>query len=1410
MCAEGQAHIKSNSGPIECNDALVGPRCESVIDVAGVSARCLLDTGSQVSTISYSFFENHLSDQVSLENLGQIVNIEVAGGHQLPYRGFIQTEVKFHKSVTGSSEPLDVIFLVVEETKFNSEVPVLLGTNVLKYCLQLCTDSLTAKYGCFNLNKIRASKSWKLVYRCLSAHVNSSSNAHVNSISSSTLLCNIDSTLVSANSEIVIDCVTDCDSSFVGSNVLVASDGLNLPGGLIVTPMLVKGQKRNWQIRVNNPSQVDVTIPPKTVLCQIEMVDLVHMSAQDITSSDPEVDSSDVSLYFQLDHLQDLNINPEQIQEIRKLLNANRYAISIHDFDLGQAKGYKHTIELVEGAKPFRIPYRRIPPAMWDEVRDHLDGMLSAGVIEPSSSSFASPIVLVKKKDGSLRFCVDYRRLNSLTYKNAHTVPRPQDIFDRLANAKWFSSLDLKSGYWQLEVDPSSRAYTSFTAGPLGFYQFVKMPFGLCNAGASFQRMMEGCMGAENLSSCLLYLDDIVVFSENFDQHVERLSRVFQKLRECGLKVNPKKCHLFQQKIKYLGHVISPEGISTDEDKISAVKDWPIPNTKEELKRFLGFASFYRRFIHSFAQISEPLQYLLRGEKKKKSGKSKKVPSSSSTLPAFVWGDEQQQSFDQLISALTSAPILAYADFSKPFILHTDAASSAGLGAVLYQKDNEDRLRVIAYASRTLSSSERRYPVHKLEFLAMKWAVTEKFADYLRGATFTVQTDNNPLTYVLSTLRLDACGQRWVAELCNYNFDIVYRPGSSNVDADALSRIPSQEWKQLASSTVHAVCESQLVTDFVNCICLTNDCSCLFQDSPYGLWDKETWIREQESDDSLQQVLEVLDGHRQSVACTAEAKLILRQREKLSVRDGLLWRLVRIDDEDVSQIVVPASLRTEVLCQLHDKMGHLGIDKTQDLVRSRFYFPRMSSFISDYIAACDRCIRRKSPEQRAPMVKLESSRPLDLLCIDFLSLETCKGQYSNILVMTDHFTRYSQAIATKDQKASTTAKALISSFVNHYGMPTQLHSDQGANFESKTIQQLCEIMGIKKTHTTSYHAQGNAQAERFNKTLLNMLACLTEEEKTRWKDHLPYVVHAYNCTKNDSTGYSPFQLMFGRKPRLPVDVIRGLDDHDADTDYKEYVQGVKDSLASAYEKASKYSREQHLKNKRLYDRKARATALEVGDRVLVRRVAFKEGGPHKLADKWDDGVYEVTGIPEGKLHVYDVRLEDSTKGKVRRLHRNLLLPLGHIEPHSIQRPIPRPRTSKATPNVQPVESIDSESDSGDEVVISSRPATRSQMRNEQPIVRQDVEQEPTGEQVSSESASPDGSFDAEDAESEEITAEGAAAPVAEPARDDTPQPAPRRSIRERKRPQWQTSGEYVLDFSQQAHFELLSQFLEKL
>ena len=357
------------------------------------------------------------------------------------------------------------------------------------------------------------------------------------------------------------------------------------------------------------------------------------------------------------------------------------------------------------------------------------------------------------------------------------------------SKAQWFSSLYQKSGYWQVKMDEESKPLTAFTVGLLGFYECKRMPFKLTNAPATFQRLMETCLGDLNLHWCIIYLDDIVIFFKDPASHLERLKAVFWKLEEAGLKLKHSKCELFQRQLAYLGHVISAEGVATDEGKIEAITNWSTPTNVMEVQSFLGFMGYYHRFIPKFVQVARPLHKLISGEN---AGKKK---------AAIKWDSGCQQAFDNLKTLCTMAPILAYANFSKPLKFHTDACGT-GLGAVLYQTQEDSTKAVIAYASRSLNKAESHYPAHKLEFLALKWAVVEKFHEYLYGSTFDVYTNNNPLTYGLTTAKLDAASHCWVTSLANYNFRLHYWAGKTNIDADALSRVswpecmPDSFWHQ--------------------------------------------------------------------------------------------------------------------------------------------------------------------------------------------------------------------------------------------------------------------------------------------------------------------------------------------------------------------------------------------------------------------------------------------------------------------------------------------------------------------------------------------------------------------------------------------------------------------------------------
>lgn len=321
------------------------------------------------------------------------------------------------------------------------------------------------------------------------------------------------------------------------------------------------------------------------------------------------------------------------------------------------------------------------------------------------------------------------------------------------------------------------------------------MPQGITNAPSTFQRLMERCMGDINLKEVLVFLDDLIVFSDSLEEHEKRLQHVLLRLRENGLKLSQSKCRFFQTSVRYLGHIVSREGVETDPEKTAATKTWPVPQTPKQLRSFLGFVGYYRRFIKDYSKIVKPLNDLTGGYPPLRKGQKTVDVAGKYFNPrapfAERWTPACQAAFECIKEKLTSSPVLAFANPKIPYVLHTDA-SSTGLGAALYQ-EQEGKMRVIAYASRGLTPSESRYPAHKLEFLALKWSIVEKFHDYLYGNTFTVVTDNNPLTYVLTSAKLDAASHRWLAALSTFDFHIRYRTGKANQDADGLSRRPHDE-----------------------------------------------------------------------------------------------------------------------------------------------------------------------------------------------------------------------------------------------------------------------------------------------------------------------------------------------------------------------------------------------------------------------------------------------------------------------------------------------------------------------------------------------------------------------------------------------------------------------------------------
>ena len=1060
---------------------MIGDTSEVNLTVQDIKTKGLLDTGSQITTVSESFLKK--IPGAVIENIRGFLKVEVASGHLLPYIGICILCLCFPGlgTSTFSTEPIPVV--VVKDTDFNQKVPFIIGTNVISHCLE-------------RVNKADiqlCSASWSKAFNCVSTPTNFST------------IASNQQTVIPAHSSLPVHGITRW-STPTRTLVLSESDLEHpLPSGLLLQPSVreVKPCLLTFQrldVMIENTTDHSITIPCRTILCHLHPV----------TAVDPSADSDDPNNAFLEQFPVSDNFSSSEKEQLNQLLLRWKHIFSQHNLDYGQTHLLEHEIKLTDKI-PFKSRHYRIPPHMYQEVREHLQEMLQANIIRPSKSPYSSPIVLVRKRDGKLRFCVDYRTLNSKTIKDAHALPRIDETLDALIGARYFSSLDLKAGYWQVPLKESDKPKTAFTAGPLGFWEFNSLPFGLANAPACFQRLMTIAMGDLHLKECLLYLDDIIIFSKSFPEHLERLNSVFQRLHDAGLKLKASKCHFLQEQVKYLGHIVSQDGITTDPEKVSAVQNWPVPSSVKQLRGFLGFVGFYRRFIQNFSRTAQPLHDLL-----------KKPPPESPR--SFFWSSIHQMAFDSLKQSLCTAPVLAFADFQRPFIVHTDASSN-GLGAILYQEQNGQE-RPIAFASRSLSPSEKNYPAHKQEFLALKWAISDKFRDYLLHSNFVVRTDNNPLTYILTSAKLDPTGQRWVAELAQFNFSIIYRSGRENIDADILSRLPSlsssSDLKIIPAEVVSAICSSTHHTAWIHALQLGNVANLPCESS--ASVSSPDWKIEQQKDAAVSSIIQVLQGRKKpsAVLHVPGARDFLRQRKRLILQNGVLYRKRVVDEQTFLQLVVPIHFQLHALKGVHDDVGHLELDRSLQLLRDRFFWPNMAAAITKHIAHCNPCIFRKKPPNRAPLINISSSQPLELVCMDYLSLEPSKGKIENILVITDHFTKYAVAVPTRNQTAKTTASILFHHFIEHYGFPLKLHSDQGQNFLGKVIKELCRLASISKSRTTPYHAQGNGLCERYNRTLLNMLGTLSDAKKADWKTSVSTVTHAYNCTKHDTTGFSPF------------------------------------------------------------------------------------------------------------------------------------------------------------------------------------------------------------------------------------------------------------------------------------------------
>jgi hypothetical protein len=578
----------------------------------------------------------------------------------------------------------------------------------------------------------------------------------------------LETTTIPRRSEQLV--LASTDSKLSGRTVMLApqTNAEGVPDCLLVARSVTTPEKGRVVVRVCNTSDEPAVIRANQVLAEAQEVQVVETTP--VQEESHELPEHLVVLWRTACERGELN--ESVAQQLKLLLIRYSKLFATNDNDLGRTTLVQHDIETGD-CPPIRQPPRRIPGGQLKEFEQELDRMLAAGVIEPGQSPWASPVVLVRKKDGSVRFCVDYRRLNAATTFDAYPIPRIDETLEALGGTRYFSTLDLLSGYWQVGLTEKARQKAAFTTRN-GLFLWNVMPFGLCNAPATFERLMETVLRGLQWKECLVYLDDVVVFARNEQEMLARLDAVFARLSAAGLKLKPRKCSLFARETEYLGHIVSEAGIRVNPDKVSAVRDWPVPQTKSEVRSFLGTASYYRRFVRDFATIAAPLHHI------------------SSVKATWEWQEQHQRAFDELKAVLSTAPVLAFPLPDAPYVMDTDA-SLTGIGAVLSQVV-EGKEMVLGYWSRSLSKEERNYCVTRRELLAVVEAF-EHFHCYIYGRKFRVRTDHSSLTWLLNFREPKDQIARWLQRLGVYanQYTMEHRPGAKHGNADGLSRIPCRQ-----------------------------------------------------------------------------------------------------------------------------------------------------------------------------------------------------------------------------------------------------------------------------------------------------------------------------------------------------------------------------------------------------------------------------------------------------------------------------------------------------------------------------------------------------------------------------------------------------------------------------------------
>lgn len=869
---------------------------------------------------------------------------------------------------------------------------------------------------------------------------------------------------------------------------------------------------------------------------------------------------------------------------------------SRNETDIGRTKTVKHRIVLTDDKPISKRPYRTAIRDR-DSLEETINRLLKTGAIRPSTSPYSSPSFFVEKDHGKAkRLVADYRPLNAKTVLDRMPMPHPEDVFAQLHGAKTFCKLDIKAMFNQIEIDERDIEKTAFSS-PFGLFECPLMSFGLVNAPATAVRLMREVLRDLDGKICYVYFDDIIIYAENVQELMQRCRSVFERLRLHNLKLSPEKCSFALETVQYLGHVVSARGIEIDPRRIEQVKKFPVPRNPSDVRSFHGLCSYNRKFIRNFAEIAKPLTPLM--------GK----PSD------FLWTSEAQSAFEKLRDALTQAPVLVHFDPHARHELRTDASSYA-VGAILHQiHQDPSQTGTVLYYSKTLTSAQKNYSATERELLAAFQSISE-LKHYLLGKEFTLVTDHAALSLIHNNKDPHHRLARWVAQLQCYSFKIEYKRGDKHLDADCMSRL------------INTDNESEDTDVDGNADLMRAICQLTLQDSTSeGQAEVENYLvdirSDQRSDELCKKYIDILES---DLSESEKSRLAMNY----TLQDNQLYRL---SSNNAPALVVPARHRVNVLTACHDVplAGHLGFSRTYVLIRKRFYWPKMRRDVKKYVASCHGCQRRKVSNKR----KQGFIRPLpiaedvfDTVGIDLITKLPRSNGYNSILVCTDNLSKFVITVPLRDEQARSLIHAFHNFVIAKHGCPRVVLSDRGSNMMAEETKDFFRLFGIKRIYTSAYHPQTNGQTERFNRTLAASLTQYVCKRQNDWSDYLQALTFAYNVTEHSVTRVTPFELIYHRRPRLPIDNVLER------SEFVDPTRPAPGTLSSETVKTmKKYIIENQLANKRRLDARLDASDFEEGQLVLVERPTRKKGaarklqytyiGPYKILKKIDDLSFKI-------------------------------------------------------------------------------------------------------------------------------------------------------------------------------------------